>query len=100
MGVLGTRLVDECLSLSLSLSSLLSCRQVLAELSKIERFDAILSGRPAPPSSSSSSSSCVAAESKRGCGLEGCGQDMPQFVRDALQRTTDVVQGIDTILRK
>ena len=71
-----------------------SLREVLAELSKIERFNAIITNQP-PWSSSMQHIS--------GCGLliGGCGQlEAPSFVQDALHRTETIVQDIDTILGK
>lgn len=78
---------------------LISHREVLAELSKIERFNAIMTN------------SCSGQRWEiGGCGqlIDGCGQsiggcgqpDVPSFVANALKRTETIVQDIDTILGK
>ena len=71
---------------------LFSFREVLAELSKIERFTAIMAHQLTPN-----------RQGIGGCGQlnEGCGQpEFPPFVKDALRQTKNIVQDIDTILGK
>jgi hypothetical protein len=68
-------------------------REVLAELSKIGRFTAIMTHQ-LPPSNQ---------QEIGGCGQinEECGQpEFPPFVKDALRQTKNIVQDIDTILGK
>ena len=72
---------------------LFSFREVLAELSKIERFTAIMTHQLTPSN----------RQGIGGCGQlnEGCGQpEFPPFVKDALRQTKNIVQDIDTILGK
>ena len=75
-------------------------REVLAELSKIDRFNTIFTSHQHPPSLAGS---CIDGRGQLvdGCGLldEGCGHPaMSSFVRDALKRTEGVVQDIDRML--
>ena len=68
---------------------------MLAELSKIERFNTILTAQQQQPLSDIK---CIS-----GCGqsTDGCGQQtVPSFVQDALRKTETIVQDIDTILQK
>ena len=72
---------------------------MLAELSKIERFNAITTN------SCSSQwweiGGCGQLIDGRGQSIGGCGQPgVPSFVADALKRTETIVQDIDTILGK
>ena len=71
-------------------------RHVLAELSKIQRFDAVLSGKGGDVEEGGGEG--VMGDEGGGEGMIGK-SSVPQFVQEALKRTTEAVKGIDTILR-
>lgn len=74
-------------------------RRVLAELSKIQRFDAVLSGKGGGVEEEGGEG--VIGEEGRGEGVISVGgkSSVPHFVQEALKRTTEAVKDIDTILR-
>ena len=82
----------------LNLSEIRNCRAVLAELSKIERFNAITTNTLPD---SVANWGCGQLIGGRGELIDGCGQpEVPLFVRDALKQTENVVHDIDAILEK
>ena len=71
---------------------------MLAELSKIERFTAIMTSQV--PDDGHMEKLCGLVGG-RGQSIEGHGKsEVPPFVKDALRQTGKVVQDIDTILGK
>ena len=76
-----------------------SNRRVLAELSKIQRFNAILTSQTPTTISSSGDKTVQYQEESDTHSLVRPDQlDLPPLVRTALQRTGEVVNDIDAIL--